>query len=85
MHSLHYPGLPHSHVIYETHQEPRHLTWTGIIKMKLLAVLWDVSIASQNVAMTTKRLGHNEDYRIAYFISNLSSEAASALALSTLG
>lgn len=53
--------------------------------MKLLAVFWDVSIASQNVAMTTKRLGHNEDYRIAYFISNLSSEAASALALSTLG
>lgn len=72
-------------MIYETHQEPRHLTWTGIIKMKLLAVFWDVSIASKNVAMTTKRLGHNEDYRTAYFISNLSSEAASALALSTLG
>ena len=41
-----------------------------IIKMNLLAVFCDISIAFQDAAITTKTLGHNEDYRITYFISN---------------
>lgn len=53
--------------------------------MKLLAIFWAVSIASQHVAMTTKMLGHNEDCKIAYFINNLSSKSDFALALSTSG
>lgn len=43
--------------------------------MKLLAIFWAVSIASQDVAMTTKVLGHDEDYKMAYFISNQSSKS----------
>lgn len=46
-----------------------------IIKMKLLAIFWAISIASQDVAVTTKMLVHNEDCRIAYFISNQSSKS----------
>lgn len=46
-----------------------------IIKMKLLAIFWAVSIASQDVAITTKMLGHDEDYKIVYFIGNQSSKS----------